>query len=299
MGIHDRPYWREGSSQNSWGGGTGGMGGVRIGLPRPAPAVKTLLIVNLAVFVAQMLVNDRQTHALTELFGVTVSGFWQVWRYLTFQFLHASFWHIALNMLGLYMLGTPLEHRYGTRRFVGFYLACGVTAGIAYVIIGAAGNLNPDMPIIGASGGVYGIVLAAAVYFPHFRLIFLFFPVPIRLAAIIIFGGMILLVLEALRSGATGAAMSDVAHLGGAATAAVYIWVLPRLRSAQGEVRSRLNEGAWQRRMHRRQDEQAEIDRILAKVHDQGLNSLTDKERRILREATRHQQTAENDLYKP
>ena len=113
---------------------------------------------------------------------------------MTFQFLHdpTSLWHIGLNMLGLYMFGTPLERHWGTKKFLRFYLSCGVAAGVAYVAIGAALGNASWIPLIGASGGVYGILLACAVLFPTFRVILFIFPVPIRLAAILIFGGMLL-----------------------------------------------------------------------------------------------------------
>jgi len=298
MGLNDRPYWRE----EQPAGPMGGMGRVQVGMPKPGRAVKALLMMNIAVFIIQAFLDQPSPRypagPLSSQLGVTVGGVWQFWRYITFQFLHASFWHIALNMLGLYMLGTPLEGRWGTRRFVTFYLTCGVVAGVAYVVIGALGGLNPAMPIIGASGGVYAIVLACAVLFPQFRLIFFLFPVPIRLAAVVIFGGMILLVLSALSKGMTDAAMSDVAHLGGAAAAAFYVWVVPALRGTRRRVSGRLNQGAWQRRLQQRSEQQMEIDRILRKIHEKGLTSLTSKERDKLRNATRRQQELERQLYR-
>ena len=198
-------------------------------------------------------------------------------------------WHLLLNMLGLYFLGTAVERHFGTRRFLWFYLSCGVVAGVAYVLIGLAGALPRWLPIIGASGGVYALVLAAAVYFPRFQIIFLFFPVPIRLAATVIFGIMILTVMQSLAADRVAAAMSDVAHLGGAGAAAIWIWVLPRMRAAGQQSVRRRNQGRWEAKMRRRADEQAEIDRILEKIKTQGLASLSGKEKRTLREATRRQ----------
>ena len=111
MGLHDRTYWREDAPQFSDGGGGGPMGRMRLNFPKPARAIRTLLIINVIVFIAQQFA-DRPTpeyHAgmMSMWLGVTVAGSWQIWRYVTFQFLHADFWHIVLNMLGLYILGTP------------------------------------------------------------------------------------------------------------------------------------------------------------------------------------------------
>lgn len=268
-------------------GSFGGGRGLGIGLPPLTPAVRVLLIVNVGLFVLQIIPFVDQL--LVELLAVSVGTFWQPWRYVTFQFLHADFIHIAVNMLGLYLLGTPLEREWGTRRFTWFYLSCGVAAGLAYVLIGASFGLPRFAPIIGASGGVYAIVLACAVLFPHFQILFLFFPVPIRLAAIIIFAGMLFMVAGALSHGQTHQAMSDVAHLGGAACAAGWIWLLPRLQAARAES----GRGSWQRKQRRVAAEQESIDRILEKISRQGIGSLSWLERRSLRRASQSQRQEE------
>jgi membrane associated rhomboid family serine protease len=277
MGLFNRHYWRNGGTAR-WGGGM---------LPRPSSAVKWLLIINLGVFVAQIFA-DRQNQ-MTSLLGVTVNAWWQIWRYATFQFLHADAWHIALNMLGLYLLGTPLEREWGPRKFLWFYLSCGVFAGVLYAAIGAATSLPGDLPIIGASGGVYGILLAAAVLMPHFRILFLFFPVPIRLAAVIIFGVMILQVLGAVAGGTAYRVMSDVAHLGGAIMAAFWLWKQSILDRFNIDT-TRPSRGRWQRKLRKDQKMQEEVDRILQKVHRDGLASLSSSEKRFLQKATRIQQ---------
>ncbi|MGA2265608.1 MAG: rhomboid family intramembrane serine protease [Phycisphaerae bacterium] len=299
MPIENRPYMQDDSPAGA------PRGGYSFGLPRPTRVVGILLLANLAMFVAQLIfaaaTRHNRTWTLDDYLGVTVGDAWQVWRYLTFQFLHdtGNLWHLALNMLGLYMLGAPLEQLWGGRRFVVFYLSCGVVAGVAYVILGLLTGLDRTLPIIGASGGVYGILLAAAVLMPHFRLIILFFFVPIRLAAALVFGGMVLTVLSSLSAGHAAEAMSDVAHLGGAAAAAVWIWVLPRLRSAGSAFGGRLRQGAWERAMKQQQAEQEEIDRILQKIHDQGLGSLTGKERHTLQNASHSRRRRDNRLEQP
>jgi len=265
-----------------------------VGMPRAGRIVKTLLIINAVIFVLQIVLDNPRAGypygVISAYFGATPGAFWQVWRYVTFQFLHSTndILHIALNMLGLYMLGTPLEQRWGSKPFLRFYLICGVVAGMAYVVIGHLVGMGGDVPIVGASGGVYGIVLACAVLFPHFKLIFFLFPVPIRMAALIIFAGMALVILSSVSKGIYGPRFwSDVAHLGGAVTAAVWIWGLPKLRRATADARTRHQQGAWQRKIEREAAEQREVDRIMDKVNDHGINSLTAKEKRTLQEATK------------
>ena len=301
MSFRDRPY--------AGGGGQGGpeMGPSHLGLslPRPGPVVKWLLIGTFATFTLQIFLDQPRRGSavewgwMTDWFGATSRGWWQAWRYLTFQFLHdiGGLWHVFFNMLGLYMLGVPLERFFGSRRFLVFYLSCGAVAGVAYVLVGFLAGQPAWVPIVGASGGVYGIILAAAVYFPHFRILFLFIPVPIRLAAGIIFGAMIFTVLGGLsqvahgNSQAFGEAMSDVCHLGGALTALG--WVLARRRRPEGPPRPaadgivrRIRRGAWQRRMQHQARLQQEVDRILEKIHNEGLQSLSGHEKRLLKKAT-------------
>jgi hypothetical protein len=157
---------------------------------------------------------------------------------------------------------------------------------------------------------VYAVLLACAVYFPGFKIVFIILLVPIRVAAVVIFGGMILVVLSGLARGGAQGAMSDVAHLGGAVAAAFWIWALPRLggtrlggkrlrdRLAQKIRRSaqKIRQGAWERKMNRRRREQQEIDRILDKVHREGIGGLTRREKKVLQDATRRQREQERDI---
>ena len=293
MGLHDRPYWREES-----GGAPGGLGGARIVFPKPARAVKYLLVINLAAFVVQLIFSTQGMN-VSRWLGVTVVDFWQVWRYVTFQFLHGGFMHIFMNLLVLYMFGTQVERHWGARRFLEFYLSCGVAAGVTYAVIAAVVSQNPGMgairgvPLIGASGGVYGILLACAVLFPHMRIILFVFPMSMRTAALIIFGIAVLYVL-----GGWGRAefWSHVAHLGGAGMGAVWLWVIPKVRHRARGVIRRAGRGAWERKMQRRRQETLTVDRILEKINEQGIGSLSRGEKKILQDATRRQQKEDNEL---
>lgn len=305
MSLSDRPYWREDGGAGSGQGGRGGRGGrglaggMTIGFPRPTRTIKYLLAINIGMFFAQLIFKASGVD-LAEVLGATVAGWWQVWRYLTFQFLHSTgtLWHLGLNMLGLYMLGTPLERQWGRKRFLTFYLSCGAFAGLAYVAMAAMLSLDSHVPLIGASGGVYAILLACAVLFPHFRLIFFLFPVPIRLAAVVIFAAMGLTVFGSLSAGQAGPGFwSDVAHLGGAGAGAFWIWALPRLRGEVYKRRRKFNQGAWQRRMDKLRRQQQEIDDILDQIRAKGLASLTRAQREKLKQSTVKQQEEEKNLY--
>lgn len=296
MGLHDRTYARDNNSGGFGGGGGdvfGGRGGGRGGLamPKLTQTVKVLLIINVAVYILQQFLDQPSglnAGRMSTCFGVTIREFWQIWRYITFQFLHATRdpWHIVMNMLGVYFFGTALERSWGAKKFTFFYLGCGILAGFAYVFIGAIFHLPGNIPIIGASGGVFGILLACAILFPHFRIIFLFFPVPIRLAAVIIFSVMIFVVLRALSSGNTNAAMSDVAHLGGALGAVYVLWVRPGVVRSANASSAKRQQGAWERKIKKQQQLQTRIDAVLDKIRHDGINSLTGGEKKILKDAT-------------
>jgi membrane associated rhomboid family serine protease len=304
VSFRDRPYSGEGGQPGP------DMGGAGVGaFARPGPAVKWLLIVTVVTFLLQIFLDQpaagavREWGWMSQWLGARCDRWWQLWRYVTFQFLHDvhSLWHILFNMLGLYFLGMPLERYLGTRRFLVFYLSCGGIGGLAYVIAGSLLGQGAGVPIVGASGGVYAVLLGAAIYLPHLRMFLLFLPIaiPIRVLAGIIFAFMLFTVLTGLGRLAHGAvafdrAMSDICHLGGAVAALGWVLVW-RYHPGAGEaeftsaVMAKIRSGAWQRRMRRQAELQAEIDRILQKIHGQGLNALSSSEKRLLKKATQMQ----------
>ena len=294
MGIHDRPYFREESTYSAGFGG-GATGGIMYGLARPGRVVGILLLINIAVIFIQAAVGDigpAGSGRVSGLFGVTSGAWWQLWRYVTFQFLHAGFRHILLNMLILYMLGMFLERRVGGRRFLWFYLSSGVVAGVTYAIMASlvpskSGEELTSMPLIGASGGVYAIALACAVWFPDIKI---FFIIPIRICVAVAFAAILLLLLSSISTDYyTFKFWSGVAHFGGLLGGAYWIWLHPRVSGARTRMRVKMNQGAWQKKLRQQGEEEKSIDEILQKVHDQGINSLTAKEKKTLAQATRKQ----------
>ena len=132
------------------------------------------------------------------------------WQLLTYAFLHASLGHIFFNMLALLMFGAPLEYTWGTKRFVQFYLVCVVGAGLTYLAWAAVMGISS--PVLGASGGVFGLLLAYGMLFPTQRVMLLFPPIPMNARTLVIGYG----VLELLM-GVTGVGgnIAHFAHLGG------------------------------------------------------------------------------------
>jgi membrane associated rhomboid family serine protease len=282
MGLYDRDWTREqDEAQPPY------SSQMRFGLPSITPAVKWLLIINAGVFLLEWVISGPETPGvvfLEKIFAVypkTTALTLQLWRLITYQFLHSGFLHIFFNMLGLLFLGPPLERLWGTRKFLFFYLLCGAAGGLFYILLVYAGFLMA-LPMIGASGAVLGTLTACAILFPHFIVFFLFFPVPIRVAAIILicFASLTILFKGANAGG-------EAAHLAGIAAGAIYVFS----DSWRTALKLRFKASRWDRHVEQEHKLRIEVDRILKKVHDSGLHSLTASEKRILKKATKLEQT--------
>ena len=215
----------------------------------------------------------------------------QLWRIVSYQYLHDpdGLGHIVFNMLILYFFGKRIEHALGRRRFIVFYTLCGIGGALLYVLLALSKVLitAPDIPLVGASGCLFGILVAAAVLFPHHRVMLLFPPIPMTVRT------MALLFL-AIAAGtvifAGHNAGGEAAHLGGAAAGFLFVHNARWLDVGAGWKLSR-SRGNWKKKQEEQQVTQEAIDRILEKVHDKGLASLSSWEKRQLRRATeRHQQ---------
>jgi membrane associated rhomboid family serine protease len=133
------------------------------------------------------------------------------WQLVTYAFLHANFAHIFFNMFALYMFGAEIERLFGSRFYFSFYLASVVTAALTHLVVtGLMGS--PPVPMVGASGGIYGLLLAFGMYFPHRRVMLLFPPIPMRARTFVIAFAALELVLGVTQ---TAAGVAHFAHLGG------------------------------------------------------------------------------------
>ncbi|MFI4913219.1 MAG: rhomboid family intramembrane serine protease [Sedimentisphaeraceae bacterium JB056] len=276
MGLYDRDYtkynYRPSYNQRS------SM------MPGLTPAVKILLIINVAFFIF----DNISGNMLTQLFALANGGgyVWQIWRLVGYQFLHASIMHILLNMLGLYFLGNTLERHWGTKKFTIFYLSCGVAGGLFFFLFTALKFIGPAI-LVGASGSVLGLLAACAILFPHFVVFLYFFPIPIRTAAIIL---PIIYLMTILTGGPNSG--GEAAHLGGMAAGAIYL-LWPKYKNRLGfNGRGPVDFTSHFKQTHSgsHKVDTMEVDRILKKVHEHGLHSLTEAEKKTLRRATEAEQ---------
>jgi len=232
--------------------------------------VKVLLVVNAAAYLLGDIIDRSAGYGLFEAtFGYSLRGllYGRIWQPVTYMFVHEGPWHLLGNMLGLFFFGGDVERRFGPRRFLAFYLACGLGG----AVLGSfyAGG------VIGASGAVYGVLIAFAIFYPDAKIYawpLIFFPIKARYMALV------WVFISVAGSLGGGGGIAHLAHLGGIVVAAAWIWGGPVwARRGAG-----FQEAGRERQRKRSADEQAEMDRILAKVHEEGIHSLSGSEKRFL-----------------
>jgi len=184
-----------------------------------SPAVKLLLITNVVAWVLNLIVP-----AMTLRLGLSpkdvFTGF-AFWQPFTYMFLHDTrgFGHILFNMLSLWMFGTELERRWGTRFFTKYYFVTGVGAAVSTLLISLVSESVYYSLTVGASGAIYGLLLAWAMYFPHRTIYFYFlFPIPARVFVMIV--GAIAFLSS---FGGPGSGIAHIAHLGGLVVGYIYL----------------------------------------------------------------------------
>ena len=216
------------------------------------PMVKALLIANTAVFALMLFLKLFASGAygdfllLFALIPDAVVGRLHIWQPLTYLFLHGGLGHLLINLLVLWMFGCDLERQWGKQRFLGYYLLCGVGAGCINIIVKMLGLGSPTIATVGASGAIYGLLMAWAVLWPDRQIWLIPFPVqlPVRvyvaiMAAIAFYGS-----LESF-----GDNVSHVSHLAGMAVGYFYL----RRGSFLYKLRNRYTD--WQRQRTRRRFE--------------------------------------------
>jgi membrane associated rhomboid family serine protease len=283
MGLYDRDY-----TQADYESEPHYASHRRIAFPKITPVVMWLLIINISVFIVTFLIPPIKDFCFQwfSVYPANVGMSLQLWRQITYQFLHGvgGFGHIFWNMLFLYFFGTMLEPHWGSRKFLVFYLICGAAGGVLYPLLALVGWLGIGR-LVGASGAILGVLTATAILFPTSRLLILgVFPIRLRILAIIL---LVVSVLTMLRPDQVSNAGGEAAHLAGIATSAVYIFS----QSWRDKLKLKFRSGAWAKKMTAQRNLQVEVDRILEKVHNSGVHSLSSKEKKILKQATKVEQT--------
>jgi membrane associated rhomboid family serine protease len=240
----------------------------------------------------------------------------QVWRLFTSQYLHANQTHIIFNMIGLYFLGQALERKWSTRKFFAVYTLSGICGNLLFMAAGTLGWISMQVPAaravlgeaaanhlyqlmfspaVGASGCILGLLGAAAVLFPHAEVyVYMLFPIKIRTAAILFAVGY---AFNIYRQGDNYG--GDLCHMAGLAFGAWWAWrgdrwwetrrlgtVTQTIPPPRAEVWSGVGQGPWRQKVESRVADEETVDRILTKVREGGIATLSEQEKRTLLDAT-------------
>lgn len=265
------------------------------------PIVKKLLIANFAAYILLYVLQIQSIRAGAEpalfkylaLIPKDVTQSFKLWQLFTYQFLHSyeSIFHVLFNMFALWMFGCEVERHLGSKDFLKYYLFTGIGAGLFLILF----NWNSTTPVIGASGAIYGVLVAFAVLFPN-RIItlLLFFILPVSLKAkhlvAILIGISIFSGMQGQLFGITDG-VAHLAHLGGALVG----FLLLKSDDLINSVARKTAEEQFKRRTAQkvkrdesRQAKREEIDRILDRINKVGYENITEKEKATLKRASEY-----------
>lgn len=265
---------------------------------RITPWVGRIIIAN-AVVLLLLLTLFTSRELVQVLTFSPRTAFTRPWTFVSYMFVHAGLLHLLTNMLMLFVFGTAVESRMGSRNFILYYLFCGVGAAVFSLLLA---GLMPVSPFIGASGAVLGVAVAFAIFWPDAELIVFPIPVPIKARTLVI--GLVVLDVIASRIWPNDG-VAHLAHVGGALFGYLFFRVQSLSRRAPGQpartvervvmVQSGSSEPerhtpVTPMRPRRRIDSDpvaAEVDRVLDKISEKGISSLTPAERRFLDEVAK------------
>jgi membrane associated rhomboid family serine protease len=280
------------------------------------PVIKNLIIINVVVFVLQLLMQNFTIGGIIaedvflRWFALMPLGHgFEIWQLVTYQFLHGGFFHILFNMFILWMFGIEIENLWGSQKFLVFYLIAGIVGGLFQIVLSPIILGGLSGPTLGASGAIMGVMVAFAMLFPN-RLIFLYFLIPIKAKYFILF--LVLIEVFAVNSGGN---IAHLAHVGGALTGLIYmLWdrntsvknvfrstsqfsggsknITDTLKNIPNPFKKKEKnvEDAQYYEIKDKDEEsisQEEIDKILDKISQSGYQNLTEKEKKILFEASK------------
>lgn len=250
------------------------------------PGIRFLIISNALIFVIGMLIPSLNRYMI--VYGGLVPqlflGRLFLWQPLTYMFLHGGFMHIFFNMFALWMFGSELEHQWGTKFFLKYYFITGIGAGILSALIQPASSI----PIIGASGAIYGILLGFAIMYPN-RVVYINFLFPIKVKYFV----MIFAAIELLAS-MGGAGLRDgvahITHLSGMLFGYLFLLWSQHHRKIRKFIRFDLIQRDRKSKDFTRpspktpKDEEKELEALMDRIAEHGYDSLSDKEKMRLLE---------------
>lgn len=250
------------------------------------PAVRNLLLANGIVFILQLIIRSGWLVYYFGLTPVLVHQKLYFWQLGTYMFLHGNFLHILFNMFTLWMFGQDLERDWGSRYFYKFYFICGIGAGLFTLGL----SWHSAVPIIGASGALFGVLMAYAIKFPK-RVIYIWFLFPVKVVYLVLFIGLMTAFLSYSQYASQGGSgVAYITHLGGLLAGWVYLkrgrslkWVTDFGRT----LRYKLRERKYYRKESQRRALLASADEVLDRIKEVGgYDKLSRRDKKILEKAS-------------
>jgi len=267
-----------------WDDPAGRVGGSRFGGPGGAVTywTKQLLLFNGIVFLLLFVLGSGGAR-LADWLAVdparwgTHPPYFPIWQILTYGFVHAGLQHILFNSLVLYFFGTMLERALGSRKFLTVYFGALLIGGLLHAVL--APLVGFTAPMVGASGAIMGVLVGAAMLFPHSQVLLFFIPIPLWVGASILF------VIDLIGMAQPGGGTAHDVHLAGALFGFLYIKAGWHLRAdlALFDLPSTLAAHRARGRESHRLGEEARLDELLARISKAGLNSLSKSEKEFLK----------------
>jgi membrane associated rhomboid family serine protease len=272
---------------------------IRFGGPL-TDTVKKLMIINAGIFVIQKILDIFYPGIVKNIFGLSFIGFFyqlKLWQPFTYMFLHGSFFHILSNLFVLWMFGGELEQRWGRKDFIKYYLFTGVGAGLFICVMNFfTFQMYEYSPVtIGASGAVYGILLAYGMTWPN-KEVLLYFVIPVKIKYLVIGIGLIEFIGTISNAIGAGGTISHIGHIGGLISGYI-ILLLNKSKSKPGmpSFNNTIDNFIKHERLKRKQEEIDKrikakniIDSLLEKIAREGMGSLSYKEKNELEWARKH-----------
>lgn len=235
-------------------------------------AIKILVIINVGMYLLQIITESQLD--MIRIFGLSTKTIWPlIWQPITYMFMHGGVWHVAINMFILWMFGSELEAIWGKTEFLKYYFVTGIGAGLVWLLFNIGGS---NAILIGASGAVYGILMAYGLMFPN-RIVYLYFLFPVKVKWFVLFIGAIAF----FSSMGTGSNISHLTHLSGMLIGYLYLrfsdhWrnIVFNFRKKIVEMRSMQKDKDNQQKMKLQQ----EVDTLLDKANICGWESLSEEE---------------------
>lgn len=251
--------------------------------PYLTKTVKTLIAINVALFILIQLLPKFPWFLLFGLVPGLVFARFMLWQLVTYMFLHAGLWHLVVNMLMLWFFAPPIEAAWGRKQFLIYYFFTGIGAGLCSFVA----SFRSFVPVVGASGAIFGILVAYAMMYPEtVILLFFVFPMKMKHALLVLVGINLLGILSSPNSG-----IAYFAHLGGGLFGYLYLkseWLRRQITyfNLSGLKRWRMRRDT-RKKPSTEEEFNRQIDRILDKISKYGMDSLSGREKEILRQKSK------------